>query len=186
MFRFAEAFITAYGSVALTMFIGLPFLLTYVLADVHGKRTNQRDPNLGAKVLLSFLLTLSFQLLLAGATILIARILNDDLGKDAVKTASGLIVGSGIAAILPALLLRRVATDGCAILRRAVGINALMTGMLFVISTVIVCVMLFHEENVAVPASVAFVYGIATAVCANRIAPDSFGYGSSGPSSASY
>lgn len=114
------------------IYLIIAFILVYFAADGQGRRAGDRDPALGARIVTTFLLTITFQTALAGLALFLAAIFEG--GPDMmVKLSIGLVVGAGVGSVLPLVVhktrlprLSGAATDRVA--RKAVGINAVLTG----------------------------------------------------------
>lgn len=114
------------------IYLIIAFILVYFAADGQGRRAGDRDPALGARIVTTFLLTITFQTALAGLALLLAAVFEG--GPDMMfKMSIGLVVGAGIGSVLPLVVhktrlprLTGTATDRVA--RKAMGINAVLTG----------------------------------------------------------
>ncbi len=143
---FDDIFFGMFGFVAVIYgLIGflLPFLLIYVLGYVRRRRDNVADPMLGAKVFLTLLLSISVQIIIFGICLMVAEGLEDrpaipvrgSANNSGWNLAKGLVYGGTLAAVYPTtlyILLRRRHRGPDSVLRSALGVNAIFTGLVFV------------------------------------------------------
>jgi hypothetical protein len=165
--------LTGYFLYVAAGFLIVPFLVVYILEDLGGRRSRNRDGFLGPKVWLSFLMSVSGQVVLAGVAFLLALTLDESLfrsdGEPMMwKTAWGLVVGGSLASICPiVILLFRVPRRGpVAVYLKALGINGFLTGMVFTIALVVTVVLLFQgaDSGNGTAAAIALAYAIATVI----------------------
>ena len=133
------------------MTVGLavvPFFVIYLLGRA-GRSGPDRDPMLGAKVAVHLIVTVCFQLVLAGAALLLVATTNRHMGF-LTDTAAGLLVGALVAGIVPAVLLFTIAKrdGGVDVGRQALGVNAITTGLATVTALVSMFVMAFNGGEV--------------------------------------
>lgn len=148
----------------------VPFVIVYILADVHGRRVGERDPNLGAKVLFSLLLSVCAQIALTGLALFFATLFDSDLDGDMRKTALALIVAGVSSSAFPIAFWSRLQGMGSFNMgQKALGINAIVTGLVFVTAFTVFVVMLFNGENVGAPLAITLVYGAASAGAAAQL-----------------
>jgi hypothetical protein len=154
---FGGLFFGMFGFIALVYgLIGflLPFLLIYVLGYVRRRRDEKPDPMLGAKVFLTLLLSIAAQIIIFGICLAVAEGMEDKPTATNFKTtaksapalsqseksarwnlAKGTVYGGAMAALYPTalyVLLRRRHRGPDPVLRSALGVNAIFTGLVFV------------------------------------------------------
>jgi hypothetical protein len=126
----------------------LPFLLIYMLGYVRRRGDDRPDAMLGARVFLTLLLSISVQIVIFGISQMLAEMMDEPPARSSYsglvgsrgnesnwKLAKGLVNGGSLAALYPAtlyLLLRRRHRGPDPVLRSALGVNALFTGLIFV------------------------------------------------------
>ena len=166
-------FLTGYFLYIAVGFLIVPFLIVYVLEDLGGRRSGNRDGHLGTKVWLTFLMSVSGQVVLAGVAFLLALMLDESLSRfdeesRLWKTAWGLIVGGLLASSYPIVIHRFcVPRRGpAAVFRKAIGINGFLTGMVFTIAIVVTVVLFFQgaDSGAGTAAAIAIVYSVATII----------------------
>ena len=160
------AFMIAYALV-------LPFLVVYILEEVRGRRSGDRDPNLGAKTVSMLFLSIATQIALLGLTALLAGMVDDRLGGDMVsKNAFGLVCGGLAAGVLPLLIYRRVAGNGHdRVMRQAFGVNAIVTLAIGTSAVVTTFLVLFNEGRIAAVLAADLVYLGAAALSVRPLLP---------------
>jgi hypothetical protein len=148
--------------VAYLLFV--PFVIMYVLEEIRGRRSNSRDPQLGAKLVSTLFLSVAFQIALMGLAAFLAGIVDERLGGETLsKNAIGLLVGGLVSGIYPLLVYRKVAGNGHArIARQAFGVNALITGTVATFSTVSFFMVLFNDGKLGAIVAVMLVYIVAS------------------------
>lgn len=144
--------------VAYLLFV--PFVIMYILEEIRGRRTDSRDPQLGAKLVSTLFLSVAFQIALMGLAAFFAGVVDDRLGGETLtKNATGLLVGGLVAGIYPLLVYRKVAGNGHGrIFRQALGVNALITGTVATFSTVSFFMVLFNDGRLGALISIMLVY----------------------------
>jgi hypothetical protein len=145
MMEFGLIFVAAYAALATL----IPFGIIYILGHVDGRRSGNRDAQLGPKVATTLLATISFQIALAGAAMLLSNVLAD--GHERITmTALGVLVGAGLAMILPLAVYRtKLAGRGSHnVGRKALGINAIWSGLACTGILVAMTTTLFSEKNI--------------------------------------
>jgi hypothetical protein len=157
---------SAVGAMALvwiTPAVALPFLYIYLLQDFQGRRAGTRDPLLGTKILLTFLMTIGCQLGLAGLALLATSVVGDG-GAFARKTGLGMMLGGAITGAFPAFVyLTRIGMGtGERIGHTALGLNAVITGLVSTMFVTVTSIAVFHSESLAESAAVAVIYLAAT------------------------
>ena len=150
------------------MTVGLavvPFFVIYLLGRA-GRSGPDRDPMLGAKVAVHLIVTVCFQLVLAGAALLLVATTNRHMGF-LTDTAAGLLVGALVAGIVPAVLLFTIAKrdGGVDVGRQALGVNAITTGLATVTALVSMFVMAFNGGEVTQVLMLVLVYVPAFIAC---------------------
>lgn len=151
----------------------LPFVIIYILEEVRGRRSGDRDPHLGAKLVSMLFMSVAGQIALLGLTALLAGMVDERLGGEAIsKNAFGLVCGGLAAGVLPLLIYRRVAGNGHdRVMRQAFGVNAIVTltiGTFAVVSTFLV---LFNDGKMAAVLAADLVYLGAAALCVRPLLP---------------
>jgi|GEM_PF-3097082 len=137
--------------VVIAIYLVIAFVLVYFAADAQGRRSGNRDEGLGARIVTSFLLTLTFQAALAGIALFLAALF--DGGPEIMtKMGIGLIVGAGVASILPLVVQKsRVPALSAGardfVGRKAIGINAIVTGAGSTVGLMGICVGLIVGED---------------------------------------
>ncbi len=173
MGRNSGMFMAAFGLMPILIYgapvLLLAFLLIYVLEHVDGKRSGERDPMLGVKVLLTLLMTFSFQVAVLGTAWLLASLFQDSPG-DELKTALGAILG-GLLAGAPSAFVWFNRFHGDAnqrVRRQALGLNAILAGLVYTVSiTMAMVIIVGGSAGASWPLSFAIVYlgaGVALAV----------------------
>jgi len=167
-----------------------PFVLIYFVEVRNARLAGSRDPRLGTKVWLTFLMSLMFQIAVAGATMMavlasdypdVARAWEENRGgerppspifrgddrEEAWKVAWGLVLGAAAAAILPTFLYARWVrpAGGVDVLRKAVGINGALAGLVHSVAVVVAVVALFLDGSARMPTAIAIVHGVVLVVC---------------------
>jgi hypothetical protein len=147
-------------ALVMTYMLVVPFVIMYILEEIRGRRSNSRDPQLGAKVVSTLFLSVAFQVALMGLAAFIAGVVDDRLGGDTLsKNAMGLLTGGLVAGIYPLLVYRKVAGNGhTRIARQALGVNALLTGSTATFSTVTFFMVLFNDGRLGAIVAVMLVY----------------------------
>ena len=145
------------------------FLVIYVVGDVRGRREGRRDPLLGAKVFVTLLATVGLQTTLAGTATLLGEFFEDGDYGEALKNAGALILGGGIVTTYASMgyysRLRLYGTHR--VLKQAVGLNAIVTGLVFAFSlTAALHIWLNGRGGLGYPLSFTVVYLTANFACA--------------------
>ena len=118
------------------------FFGIYVFGHVAAARTGKRDPNLGIKVLLTFLLTVAFQATFNG---LVAIVVGAIMGTN-VKVALALMLAGVVSMIAPGLLyIGPRKTGSYPVGRKALGLNAAISGLLATVATFAIFQMFFAK-----------------------------------------
>ena len=118
------------------------FFGIYVFGHVAAARTGKRDPNLGMKVLLTFLLTVAFQAAFNG---LVAILVGAIMGAN-VKAALAIMLAGVVAMIAPGLLYMGPRKTGSyPVGRKALGLNAAISGLLATVAIFAIFQMLFAK-----------------------------------------
>jgi len=109
------------------------FVVIYVVADVHGRRTGARDRHLAAKVVAAFVATAGTQTAVSGAAVALAGLGMKEADVSAfVRGGLGAGLGGALAALLALGVYRaRLAGAGEEIGRQALGVNAVLFGAAF-------------------------------------------------------
>jgi hypothetical protein len=150
----------------------LSFLVIYVVGDIGGRREGRRDPLLGAKVFLTFLATVGVQTALAAVALLLGEFFETGDYGEALQEAGGWLLGGGIVAAYAAMAyytrMRLYGTHR--VLRQAVGLNAIVTGLVFAFALpVALHTWLNGEGQIAYPLSFTIVYVAANFACASPL-----------------
>ena len=181
--RLDSMFTNMMGTIVLVyVIIGfvVPFMLIYVLGFVRRQQDGQSDDKLGAKVFLTLLMSVSFQIIVFGFYRFIAVAMNDAPNDSQsflpgsgnhgpYDLALGLLYGGGIAAIYPTLIyalvrFRQKVSDP--IFRAALGVNSIFTGLVFVVGvTFLMVTMMTTDNNPTEPISITFAYLMASLIC---------------------
>lgn len=150
--------------VAYVLFI--PFVIMYILEEVRGRRTNSRDPQLGAKLITTLFMSVAFQVALIGLTAMVCTIVDERMESDYVRrSALGLLSGGLVAGIYPLLAYRKIADNGHArIARQALGVNALLTGAVAMFATISLFLVMFNEGKLASMVTITLFYIVASRV----------------------
>lgn len=150
--------------VAYVLFI--PFVIMYILEEVRGRRTNSRDPQLGAKLITTLFMSIAFQVALIGLTAMVCTIVDERMESDYVRrSALGLLSGGLVAGIYPLLAYRKIADNGHArIARQALGVNALLTGAVAMFATISLFLVMFNEGKLASMVTITLFYIAASRV----------------------
>jgi hypothetical protein len=146
----------------------MTFGVIYVLNAVRGWRTGRREAMLGGQVFLGLMLTASLQIFLVGLTALLWRLLEGDTFDTAAKVGGGMILGGALGAVYPLLVyLARVRSASSGrVLRQGLGVNAVFTGMVFVIAVTISMTLWINDaEQSSLPVTLTAVYFIANVIC---------------------
>lgn len=145
------------AAVYAVFFMLVPFFFVYFFGAWQ-RRSGLVDPHLGTKVALAMLITICLEVMLAGTAALLLSVVMD-AGGDAALETSALVAGALFAGLGPYILYKRASKHaGYDVTRRALGINAIVTG---IVSTVVIIVffqMLFRGRNVKAVLSIAVVY----------------------------
>ena len=149
----------------------MPFLYIYLVHDYSGRREGKRDPMLGSKVFTTLLMTLCWQLALAGVAFIGVSIVVEGSGEYLAKTGGGLITAGVIVGAYPTFLyITKVRSPtGANIAHQALGLNALLTGMVFLAAAIMLSQALFHDGDLAEAAMVTAIYGAAMAATASQL-----------------
>lgn len=125
------------------------FLVMYILGAVRQQRGAQ-EPQLGATVMVSLLLSVSFHLFVAALGLLLAKLIDSSLSKDSYEVAAGLACGAVIGGLLPgSFYFRRLRAGGSKrIVRQAIGLTTILTGFVFTALITIVMVAVFQDNEV--------------------------------------
>ena len=119
----------------------VPFLVIYIL---NKAKPTPDETSVGPKIFFLLLITLCFQLFLFGFSLLFISFLIEDMPDVFTKGSMGLIFGSVVTAVYPILsYVRRIREGSNAVERQAAGINAMITGLVFMVSTISLCVLIF-------------------------------------------
>lgn len=168
-------FASLYTLLAFAMPMFLTAFLVIYLLGIFDRRSGERDPMLGVKVLLTLLMSVSFHLVLLGVAILVAIIL-DDKADDAFKKAGGLLIGGGVSgAYSLGVYFARVHGQGnLRVVRQTLGLNAISTGGVFIAALTMVITMVINDtEGTSWPASFTIVYFLGNIVCTFPLLSDS-------------
>ena len=118
----------------------IPFLVIYIL---NKAKPTPDETSVGAKLFFLLLTSLCFQLLLIGFSMLFISILIE-MPDMTSKAAMGLITGALVTGVYPvSSYIRKVRTGSNAVERQAAGVNAMITGLVFMVSTISLCVIIF-------------------------------------------
>lgn len=145
-----------------------PLIVLYILRDIQGRKAQNRDAHLGAKVVLSFLSSLAFQLVLLGVAVFLASVFEGGHFSSYIrKVALGLVLGGAMGGALPLLLLFRVRQPGdtSGIERAALGLNGCVTGAIFTLAVTVMMIALFLESRITIPLAIVLTYVPATLGC---------------------
>jgi hypothetical protein len=145
------------------------FLVIYVTGDVTGRREGRRDPLLGAKVFVTLLATVGLQTAMAGTAMVLGEFFEEGDYGQALLNSGGLILGGGIVAAYASMAyytrLRLYGTHR--VLKQAVGLNAIVTGLVFAFSlTVSLHIWLNGSDGLGYPLSFTMVYVVGNIACA--------------------
>ena len=167
MYGFMESILGAtVAAVAGIAWIALvAFVLIYVFGEMDGRRTGTRDAALGVKVATALLGTISFQIALLGLTALLTGAFSG-AGRFTSKPSIGLLFGALVAGALPVsiYLAKLRGRDGYAVGRKAIGLNAIIAGLIFTVVTVAFVTMIVNGAEVDSLVAAWLVYGAATLV----------------------
>ncbi|MBW3543957.1 MAG: hypothetical protein KY476_27220 [Planctomycetes bacterium] len=141
------------------------FLVVYILGAVRARAAGP-DPLLGVKVLLTLLISLAFQIVTLGLYLFLAGLFNGNI-EAGFKQGFSLILGGIAGGAYPAIVfLKKVGYDPHEqIQRQAIGLNALLTGLVFVVNVAMVFYLVLNDANVAAAFAAVFAYGAAHTLC---------------------
>lgn len=159
-------FFGAEGSLAIVSILTIPvafsFMVVYVMGALRRDRAESPDRFLGARVFLLLLLSMAFQIVLLGMAQMFAASMGDppapggafaaNADDRQMDQAMGLFLGGAIAGIYPLALyvlvrLRDGRSDS--VFRAALGVNAIITGLWFVMNvTLMMSAMMMDDEQV--------------------------------------
>lgn len=157
---------------ALMPAFALPFLYIYLVHDYAGRRTGQRDPLLGSKIFTTMMMSAGGQLVLGGLAMASISAVGDGDAEFGVKTGMGMVLAGVLVGALPtALYFTRIHTSGGArVAHQALGLNALLCGMVFMGGVIGLSQEIVHSGNdKAEPALLVLIYGTAMAIMAFRL-----------------
>src|SRR5690606_19104941 len=119
------------------------------------------DPLLGSKVFTTLMMTVAGQLVLAGLAFIAVGLVGDGDSSFVIKTGFGLELAGLVVGVFPTVLYyTRVRTSaGARIAHQALGLNALLAGIVFTAMFVVASQGLVHSGDVAEPLAVAMIYG---------------------------
>lgn len=175
-------FLGAEGSLAMLSIMAVPvvlsFLVVYVLGALRRDRAEDPDRFLGARVFLLLLLSVAFQIILQGLAQMFAASMAEPPGGGAfannvnerrMDQALGLFLGGAMAAIYPlAIYIMVRIRDGRRdyVFRAALGVNAIVTGLWFVMSvTLLMSALMLDEEEVNEFTAMTVVYLAGSLLC---------------------
>jgi hypothetical protein len=147
-------------------------LLLYLIARWRAARDTSPDPQLGLKFALHYFAMAAFQVLLAGASLLIYNLISPgtaEKGTSGYRIAMGLIIPAGLVLAAHVGLLKRTTDDALPGVRRLFwGYNMLVTGMLAFVALVVGFQALFAKGSTFgmghFAGSMVVVYGAAWAI----------------------
>ncbi len=159
------------GSVGVAFFalyLVAAFVLIYFAGDRQSRADGRRDPALGARVLVGFLLTLAGQVGVVALTGLLA-VLVEAGGGLAIRTTLGLTVGACLSAIVPLVIARRIPALAAGapdvVTRKVWGVNAFIAGLTSAASLVSTTTVLFASQRLeSTLVVVLVVYAVAAVV----------------------
>ena len=167
-------FLFMFGGLAALVWVApamllVSFLVIYVTGEVTGRRAGRRDPLLGAKVFATLLATVGLQTTLAGTATVLGEFFEEGDYGQALLDAGGLILGGGIVAAYASMAyytrLRLHGTDR--VLKQAVGLNAIVTGLVFAFSlTLALHIWLNGRDGLGYPLAFTMVYVAGNIACA--------------------
>jgi hypothetical protein len=151
--------------------LALPFLYIYLVHDYAGRREGNRDPLLGSKVFTTLMMTVAGQLMLAGLAFIAVGLASEGDSSYLIKSGFGLELAGLVIGVFPTVLYyTRVRTvAGARVAHQALGLNALLAGIVFTITFVVACQGLVHSGDVAEPLAVAVIYGLAMIITGLRL-----------------
>jgi len=151
---------TVAGIAALAL---IAFALIYILGEAEGRRTGTRDPALGVKIATAMLATIAFQMALLGLTALLTGAFLG-AGRFVSKPAGGMLLGALVAGVLPvSIYLTRLRTrGGYPVGRKAIGLNAIVAGIVFTVVTISFVTMVVSGAEVDGFIAAWLIYGATT------------------------
>ena len=145
----------------------LAFLIVYILGYVKGKKEGRKDPLLGSKVMLTFFMTICFQLILLALAVLLASSTMKHAPGKLAEILTGLMLGALVAGIYPSVMYLAVVRGRGAfkVGRKALGLNAVITGIVSTLGIIATFVMMLADAKVAEVLLFTFVYLAASLGC---------------------
>jgi hypothetical protein len=172
MFNFLEdALVYTTIAYVLTTIFGLSFLVMYVLGAVRRDKAENPDRFLGARVFLLMMVSMSYQIVLFGLSQMLASALEEDAvsystsgerSNQRMDMALGTMLGGFIAAIYPTVLYILVRVRDSRrdpVLRSSLGLNAILTGVVFtILVTALMIDMMLDQGSTDELVAMTFVY----------------------------
>lgn len=146
----------------------IAFGVIYILGRSEGSRTGVRDPYLGAKVVASLMVTVSFQMVLAGVAIGCAMFFRTETVEKIYKTAGPLVLAGMLNSLLPLVAYwSRIHGKGNSnAIRQAIGLNAVVNSLSFSTAlTALTYMLLNNTEGLSSALAATAVYFFGTCVC---------------------
>tara|TARA_B100000674_G_scaffold457171_1_gene432406 strand:- start:1553 stop:2152 length:600 start_codon:yes stop_codon:yes gene_type:complete len=153
--------------VGILYFMIMVFLIVYVLGHVRRKQGQKHDPFLGSKVMLTLFMSLCFQVVLLGLAAILVIASMKQSPKGATDLPLGLMLGAIVAGIFPTVLFfAGIRGRGSAdVGRKALGINAIVTGLFSTFGIMALFVMALMDQNVVKVLLFTMVYLLAFIGC---------------------
>jgi len=150
----------------------LSFLIIYIVGLFPASRSGeQRDPMLGVKVATFMAISFALQIMLLGSALFLSLLI-DQKPELAVKNGMSLVLGGLLSGIYPVIgyFLRIHGKGDARVLRQSIGVNAIITGLVFVSSVTIATWLMFNSSGglgrvLVYPVSFTIVYFSGNLLC---------------------